>query len=508
MRNKIIIFAFILLTSKVDAQPGTLDLTFGGSGYVITKLSNGTDMGYDIAIQNDQKIVVVGTSDGDGRDFSIVRYNTNGTLDSSFGTDGKIITPVVPSYNDIAFAIVIQNDGKIVVAGESSDGSVYDISIIRYNINGTLDTSFGIGGKVTYDLNNTNDKVRSLALQSDGKIIVTGYAFANTIPDVGIIRCNTDGSIDSAFGTNGRIITHIGSPTTRTQAESVIVQPDGKIIIVANPAIANCDFALLRYNCNGSLDSTYGNNGVAFINIANSYSYYAYDAVLQNDGKIVVSGHISGSQNGYFAARFNTNGSLDILFGTSGVVITNFALAAHGYGIALDHNEKIIVVGGSTYQAPNSGFALARYNTNGTLDSAFGENGTVSTIFENGNCSKKAAIQNDNKIVVAGYANDRNLGRVFAVARYNSQAVEIHDFILDDLFNIYPNPVYGKITITKSSDLKNASLCIYSIQGQLILQQLLLLEKSEIDVSSLAKGIYIIKINDRNLSFTKKIIIE
>ena len=509
MRHLIISFALILFANQIDAQPGSLDLTFGGIGYVTTKLSV-NDKCYALAIQNDQKIVAVGCAVGDNIDFATVRYNTNGTVDSSFGTNGRIITPVLPFYVDIARAVAIQTNGKILVAGESSSGSISDFSIIRYNLNGTLDSSFGTGGEVTVDLNNTVDMVRSLALQSDGKIIVIGYAFTSTVPDIGIIRCNSDGSLDNTFGTNGRVITHLGNSSTHTQTECVVIQPDGKIIVATNPTISNCDFTLLRYNSNGSLDSTFGVNGIAYTNLANSYTYYSFNVALQIDGKIIVSGNFSGNPNyGFCVARFNPDGLLDSLFGTLGLVMTTFALPAQGYGMTFDNDGKIIIVGGSDGQSPNSGFALARYDTVGTLDSTFGSNGTICMYFGYGHndCGRKVAIQNDNKIVVAGTDLDPDLGSNFAIARFNSVPLGAHEFVLEDRFNIYPNPTTGRMKIDcLNKEIQEIS--IFNIIGNLLLQVQCDKERSEIDISTLAIGMYIIKVTGADWTVQKKIIKE
>lgn len=515
MKRQIILLSLILLTSGLFAQPGTLDLTFGGNGFVTTNVGNGNDKGTCLAIQNDNKIIVAGASTGNLWDFALVRYNIDGSLDSSFGTNGKVRTPMGVSSNDIVYSVAVQNDNKIIVAGTSSKGSVSDFALARYNVDGSLDLTFGTGGRVITDLDSTYDEAFSLALQDDGKIVVTGSAVTNTVPDIGITRYNVDGSLDFSFGTNGVVITHIGNSSNHTQAASLKIQTDGKIVIIGSSQVFNWVFTIARYNPDGTLDVSFGSNGIvttSFPNVGNDY--FASDGVLQDDGKLVLvgCGEYSSLPPDFCVARYNIDGSLDTLFGTSGLVETDASVYTnYAYSVALDSDKKIIVAGGSGYSAPNAGFEVVRYNTNGIIDSTFGSNGIISTHFGSGtnNCALDVAMQYDDKIIVAGWSSD-STGQLFAVARYYNRPLGIKNFISDDNYFIYPNPSSNFITIIARQSFltQDAELLLYNIQGQLILQQLFKKEKPTIDISNFPKGMYIIKLIDNDNTFVTKIIKE
>src|ERR1035437_4224281 len=173
MKPTLIFSLFLFLSSHfLFAQDGALDLTFNSTGKVTTSFGSGYDFGKSVAIQSDGKIVVAGVSfNGSNNDISVVRYNSDGTLDNGFGSVGKVTTSI-GSFNDAGYSVAIQSDGKIVVAGVSSNGNNNDIAVVRYNSDGTLDSGFGTGGKVTTVIGGSDDAGYSVAIQSDGKIVV------------------------------------------------------------------------------------------------------------------------------------------------------------------------------------------------------------------------------------------------------------------------------------------------------------------------------------------------
>ena len=206
--------------------PGSLDPTFGMDGKVTTPFSS-TDSGYAVAIQADGKIVVAGTaSTGESGDFCVVRYKPDGSLDETFNGVGKVITNI--SESDIANAIAIQPDGKIVVAGYSQSQPGYDFSLVRYNPNGSLDTTFDGDGKVLTNFG-FSDLAHGLVIQPDAKIVVAGSTSNSqgTSFRAALARYNTDGSLDASFGTDGKVTTF------ETVAFAIAMQPDGKLVPVA-----------------------------------------------------------------------------------------------------------------------------------------------------------------------------------------------------------------------------------------------------------------------------------
>jgi uncharacterized delta-60 repeat protein len=430
----------LAMPSPIEAAPGDLDPTFGSGGKVITPF--GTDgAALAVAVQSDGKIVAVGpsnsgTTSAPNYDFALVRYNTDGSLDSSFGTDGKVATDL-GGIREVAWGVALQPDGKIVVAGESgSSTTIKDFALARYNTNGTLDSSFGTGGKVITPVSSLADGAGAVAIQSDGKIVAAGYSNSGTASavnrDFTLLRYNANGTLDNSFGVGGKVITDFGS-SIDDQANAMAIQSDGKIIAVGKYGLdssAGTDYALARYNMDGSLDTSFGTGGKVLTSVANYDEALA--VAIQADGKFVVAGiSHNGANNDFSLVRYNTNGSLDNSFGTGGKVITAIGSGDDkALAVAIQSNGKIVVAGDSnsgTSTAPNYDFAVVRYNTDGTLDSSFGAGGKVITPISNRNDFVYAAtIQADGKIIVAGSSST-----AFALVRYLGDPVAARNTLFD-----------------------------------------------------------------------------
>jgi len=403
--------SLILSTKFMSAQTaGTLDPTFGTGGRVTTFFGgdglNG-DNAYSIAVQTNGKIVVAGitTNLDDTTDFGLARYNSNGALDATFGTGGKVKTTF--ANFDGARAVAIQSDGKIVVAGYTIVNFAPDFALARYNSNGTLDTTFGIGGRVITPLGGPAQAF-SIAVQSDGKIVAAGFVhLVNGDFDFALARYNSNGTLDTTFGTGGKKTTAFGAPSV-AQGNAVAIQKDGKIVVSGLTIVNNiANFAVARYNTNGTLDTTFGSGGKAVTDFGADDR--AFSVALQADGKIVAAG-MRG--NDFALARYNTNGTLDGTFGSGGKVITDFGGPNEiALGVAIRLDGKIVAVG-STFASGRTAFAVARYNGNGTLDTTFGTGGKTTTSFVGslGDQGFSVAIQPDGKAVVAG-SGGRQCGR-------------------------------------------------------------------------------------------------
>jgi uncharacterized delta-60 repeat protein len=274
---------FALARYNVD---GSLDVSFDGDGKVTTDFNgNSTDRARDLVLQADGKIVVVGDIFNSPNSYDIVlaRYNSDGSLDSTFDGDG-----VTSIEKGAASAVALQSDNKIIVAGVSSNGSNSDFALIRYNIDGSLDSTFDGDGRVLTNFSSNNyDAAYALALQPDGKIVAAGYSTDSSNHDFALARYNADGSLDPSFGQEGKVTTPIGSSYDFGYA--LALQPDGKIIVAGSSYNDNSAFALARYNTDGSLDSHFGQDGKVITQITNGTD--RIDAlILQPDNKIVVAG--------------------------------------------------------------------------------------------------------------------------------------------------------------------------------------------------------------------------
>ncbi len=274
---------------------GGMDVTFGVAGMVTTDFSGNNDAGHSVTIQNDGKIVVAGVSSSN---FALARYDTNGGLDVTFGIGGMITT----DFTGIGYSVTIQDDGKIVVAGSYAN----DFSLARYNTNGTLDATFGIDGIVTTNFGGISDKGYSVTIQDDGKIVVAGdsliHAGSCMINNFALARYDTNGELDATFGVGGMVTTDLTG--NFDVSRSVTIQNDGKIV-VAGAAGNHCwgvtapvDIALTRYDMNGILDTTFGMGGMVTTDFDGNNSA-GHSVAIQDDGKIVVAGVAGDVYIGY-----------------------------------------------------------------------------------------------------------------------------------------------------------------------------------------------------------------
>ncbi len=340
---------------------GSLDNTFGTDGRITTDFSNNTDQGFEVAIQPDNKIVLAGYShNGSQYNFALARYNSNGLLDNTFGTNGRVTTDF-SNNTDAAWCLALQPDNKILLAGQASISGTNNFGLVRYDTSGNLDLSFGTNGRVTTDFSNDSDVPQSVVVQLDGKIILGGYAFTSGTNNFALARYDTSGNLDSSFGTNGRVTTDFSNNSDIGYL--VALQPDGKIILggYTSNGVHN-DFALARYNTNGTLDASFGTGGKVITDFSQWYDA-GYSLALQPDGKIILGGYasINPLPNDFALARYNSNGTLDTSFGTNGKVITDFGGGADiAYSLAIQPDSNIILAG-YAFNGFNYDFALARY---------------------------------------------------------------------------------------------------------------------------------------------------
>jgi uncharacterized delta-60 repeat protein len=347
-----------------------------------------------------------------------------GSLDTTFGTGG-----IASIANDGTFeTVVVQPDGKIVIGGTWFN----EFGLIRFNSNGSIDTSFGTGGTVKTRIftNSFGANLHDLAVQPDGKIIAVGYAHRwVSIPqkpglehfyEFATVRYNPNGSLDTTFDGDGIAITSL-NPFRAGGGETVALQPDGKIVVAANFQGGYSFFTIFRYNPNGSPDTSFDGDGIAYVS-AGSTQVATVDVKIQSDGKIVFAGtNVPGFQQNqsFYTARLNSDGSSDNSFDGDGQVITNINGHDIPYGLALQPDGKIIVAGRASpdYNSNPANFALVRYNPNGSLDSTFDGDGRVSTSLGNSTVAFDVLVQNDGKIVAGGWALNPASNDI-TVARY------------------------------------------------------------------------------------------
>jgi uncharacterized delta-60 repeat protein len=342
----------MLATSVAHAAPGDPDHTFGNGGVVISPYTEHHDFPYSMAVQADEKILVGGLSLDSAFSLAssyIVRHLPNGALDVTFGVGGKLIFPYTAGTGEYRYRVIVQPDGKILACGGKENGSVSntEFTASRYNPDGTLDQTFGTGGKVVIPITNAYDEAYDLVLQPDGKIVLFGYSFVSgSAFDLSVARLNANGSLDDSFDGDGKVIIPVGS--ANDIPAKVLLQPDGKIILISTTVGASGqDNALVRLNSNGSLDSDFGTGGIVINSLA-AGDDVGLDGALQSDGKIVTSGGEvtggGGTDVRTKIVRYSSNGSVDTTFASSGVFTTEVGFFA-GNAIALQTDGKIIGFG-------------------------------------------------------------------------------------------------------------------------------------------------------------------
>jgi uncharacterized delta-60 repeat protein len=502
----LMLLLLLMFTLNCVAQPGSLDPGFGVGGKVTTDIAGFRDVASSIAVQTDGKILIsAGSNNGTNNDFCVVRYNSDGTVDNTFASSGKYVTDF-QGFDDGASSLIIQTDGKIVLSGGATSNLSSDFALVRLLTDGSLDMAFGSGGKVVTDFYGGNDGIRSMAIQNDGKILTGGHIATGNpnYTDFALARYNSNGSLDTMFDNDGKVSTSFVGMNDFIQ--SIAIQSDGKIIVAGwgSDGIINV-FALCRYNSNGSLDSTFGINGKVTTDFPSADDWdWANCLALQADDGIVVGGYTSQNGTTNFAlARYLADGSLDYNFDFDGKVITPFGSSlASVQAMAVQPDDKI-VVGVMVNNTPNRDFVLARYNYDGSLDTSFDSDGKVITDFNNSNdVINSVVLQNDGKIIAAGYSNDD-----LAIARYNgASAIGIPGVTKENFVVVYPSLIQSNFKITSVDYIQ--SVKIYNMLGDAIIEVEINNVDSEIDVSQIGSGVYLLEVNSVAGKIFKKIVKE
>lgn len=398
-----------------------IDPSFGSGGRATTAVSSGEDAAFAVAIQNDGKIVTAGFAMA-YMDFALVRYNADGSLDMAFGVGGIVRTDF-NGGSDSASAILIQPDGKIIAAGEAITPPSINphFAMARYNTDGSLDATFGSGGKVVFNASLTGDHIAALALQSDGRILAAGYADNPALPpsdasDFAIARFMTNGNVDVTFGVAG--ITTVDFIGKNDFANALIIQPDGTILVagaMTSPYLQK--IGLVRLTAAGMLDPGFGTGGKVVATFQGT-SDSAYAILRQADGKFIVGGHSYASR--YFGlARFNSDGTYDNTFANGGKR-WDYLLGTYKdmRSIAFGPDGKITAFGWALNISTGYDLLIARYTANGQLDTSFGAQGVSKYDF--GYTHEQAyalALQRDSKMILAGSSGTQS-SRDFAVVRF------------------------------------------------------------------------------------------
>lgn len=500
----------LMIPGFLLAQAGTLDITFDGDGIVLTDLEGPGDIGLEVAVQADGKILTTGL--GGGGRIHIARFLPDGTPDVSFHGDGLMEALCLTNY-DLDHGLheaplAIQDDGKILTTGRWVDNDDEEFKVVRYNSDGTPDDSFGGDGWVMTDVGPSNDRSMALLLQEDGKIVVAGSVTGNPTQDVGVVRYLSDGSLDESFGDEGMVTTAVDIQNDRVFAAAL--DPDGRIF-VAGTAYSN-QFSsrafVLCYLPDGTLDTDFDGDGKVIFQMGSSASDQITDMLLQPDGKILLSGSTYAPSSRRFAvARLNTDGTLDDTFGVDGVVLTptSFLEQKRSFAMVLQP-DGMIVLGGQRMNGDGTviDLALARYLPNGALDASFGTEGQVVIPINTGDDQAFGmALRPDGELLVVAESHNGTSGDqalLLVLTGLNLGLVEFSGPNTIPL--VYPSPLAGEATLEyELLEAEELTCRILDEQGKIV--RVLFSgahrapgqHRETLDLSALATGQYTLELN-------------
>ena len=494
--------AFPLVAS---GQAGTLDQSFDQDGIVSISVAGISSVAQAVAIQSDGRILVGGYAlNGSQYDFAVLRFLQDGSLDNSFGNSGIVLTAVGESSSQ-GKALVLQPDGKIILAGTCVDGGLFSAAVVRYDMDGELDATFGSSGIVITSIGPAGDEVNAMALQPDGKILVAGCNYG-TIRDMALARYHSDGTLDQDFGVDGKVV--VTAYPEDEFANALVIQNDGRIVVagtimydefgIGSESYSN--FILARFTSDGASDPTFGNGGFVETDLGSDLE--AGTAVaLQSDQKILVAGS-TGVPSALDMAllRYDQAGVLDGSFGVNGLRTTSVGSGSDGAAALVVRSDDRIFLTGSTNSGSNTDIALVSYEPNGELANNFGGDGVVVTpaSIDSSEFALALAVQPDGKLVAAGGLSAQGFQRI-VLARYlgDSDVSLSEPDPLRTGYRLYPSPASESIVLEyELARAQRISCELVDVEGRLGRTLFINalrnagLHRETIDLTGLASGSY------------------
>lgn len=498
MNSKRFFTIIIGLASALSGQAQTLDPTFGTDGLVETYYGLYVESKvHDMLLQPDGKIVVCGTTYVNSYDFMMIRYLPDGTLDPSFGDNGKAFIDF-GNLNDFGIGYALQPDGKIVVTGYSETPNYESISIARINADGTKDLSFGDNGIIYQTTGDYECFGSDVVVQSDGKILVAGHGiYTPQGEDFFLARYNEDGSLDTSFAGDGKV-ENINDNNSGTRPVMTL-QADGNILISGMGRVGSQQhYCTMRFFANGALDTSFSDDGVQLTLVPGDYNWPG-NIVVQQDQKIVIAGYSGYWQSEMFSIiRLDANGNPDSDFASNGIFTHSINPGLDLFqDVLIQPDGKILACGYTIGPDGTYDFIAMRLMEDGSIDTTFGNNGALNQAFSYTESRAVAmAIQQDGKLLIAGDAPDF-LNHHTAVARYDAgiPATVAYDNVFMNTLQVFPNPAQSFITIALPDTEKNTSIFMYDMLGKVV-TQLITARTSTIDIRHLHSGMYTLQAVD------------
>jgi len=482
----ITVLTALICTTQSMAQTVTLDPAFGTGGIVDVPVdqANSSEAAYAMVLQNDGKIILGGSK---GQYACLKRYNTDGSVDTAFGNQGLVNGAVTGLATPIIYDVALTPDNKIIAAMTVDSKSM---ALVKFNTNGTIDTAFGINGVVAVDVypnNSTLEVVTKVVVDANGKIVLFARLMQESNYTAFVGRFEPNGIVDASFGSGYGIITQ-----PMSWVHTGAVQADGKVLVLGTTYITSSIAAttVSRYLTDGTPDVEFGNMGTQTLQ-GGLDDFYCRDMLLQPDGKIVVGGQgepVTGIA-GFCFGRLNTDGSLDTQFGTNGTSVFTTGNMGVGHKLALQPDGKIVASGFAGINI----YGFTRITTNGTLDTTFGNNGLVTHYMDDNqpNPSTGLVIQPDGKILVGGSFFHQNTVNFMLMRYLNNITTGVKESNLPGL-TVYPNPAQNILYLKNAEDIEISNLMVADSSGKIILQQAG--SASAINISMLPQGLYFLKI--------------
>ncbi len=419
---------FASTATQLRAADGALDTTFGTSGKTTVSFGSGQDTAYGGYLQTDGKMLVVGgVRPGATEDFGVARFNSDGSVDTGFGTSGIYSLDVTAGRTDRATAVGVQSTGKVIVGGYTRTVSQSDnFTLIRLTSTGALDTTFGTSGIFTLDLGGASDRAFCLKVLSDDKILLAGWASNAGDLDYAVIRVNAEGTLDTTFGTSGKTIVNVGN--VQDTANAITTDSAGRIIIsgISASSGGNYMYTLLRFSSSGALDTTFDGDGIVTGNFSGSTTDNFLGVTVDANDKIIAVGYSSSSGSPAVIARFTTSGALDTTFNTTGYRLVDVSTNTEQFLTVMLQADGKIIAGGTYVNGSASDTLLARFTTAGALDSTFGSSGlTTTSLGANSDGIVALGSQSSGKIVAAINSAASSGTDDFGVARFENTGVSI-----------------------------------------------------------------------------------
>lgn len=510
MRNfSFVVLICVLHFSVSGVSQVSFDSTFGENGKVIVSYPVEEAAIYSVKLQPDGKIITCSLLVEENLSYPVVsRFFPDGSLDESFGTNGHFRTSI-SSADPEDLAMILQDDGKILVTGTHQENVFSgDFALQRLNADGSPDDSFGNNSLVVTDMGGYNE-AKDLLIQPDHKIVVGGLSNAtSTGENYSIARYNPDGSLDETFGNNGKSIVDFSLGNGHVASEGVEVlklQQDGKIVIAGyNKTFGHKNFTMIRLHANGTLDTTFGDLGQAFLNYGVNEEDRFSSLIITSDNKYVAVGNSYNQETRHSKVvfvRLNENGSFDNTFGTNGVSAMQISTVFLDRVVDIVAQENGKILAGGLTMGETVDYLLLRLNNDGNLDLSFNATGYFQDLAASSDLAYSMALLNDGSLILAGATQLG--GNVYASMSKVIISGELSAMPFQkSRFSVYPNPGTSKINLSDNFNTPIKNVAVYNILGQLLLTN----TTSPIDISSLTTGNYTLKIETENESQTVKFI--